>query len=164
MLDIYRPRPGANTQGPRSIRVCSASSRHPTASPSRSTTRSTTSLATRSLRTVLQAAQQIVPVARALRGVAVWLMTSLAVVEPHRRGLLLVNGKPTGSEPGPTSSRPAFRQGRRAGVHPDRNGRRGATRRDVVEETATGVRVLQLGPRSHVAHCHALGQRGPKNR
>lgn len=83
-------------------------------------------------------------------GVAVWLMTSLAVVEPHQRGILLVNGKPTGEELGPgLHVKPPWPFGRvvvpefirteTVGEGPQ------AKKRDIVEETATGVRVLQLG-------------------
>ena len=83
-------------------------------------------------------------------GVAVWLMPSLAVVEPHQRGLLLVNGKPTGSELGPgLHFKPPWPFGKVVVpefIRTETVGEgRDARQRDVVEETATGVRVLQLG-------------------
>lgn len=82
-------------------------------------------------------------------GVAVWLMTSLAVVEPHQRGLLLVRGQIRG-ELGPgLHFKPPWPFGRvvvpefirteTVGEGPQ------AIQRDIVEKTATGVRILQLG-------------------
>lgn len=82
-------------------------------------------------------------------GVAVWLMTSLAVVEPHQRGLLLVQGQ-IRRELGPgLHVKPPWPFGRvvvpefvrteTVGEGPE------AVQRDVIEETATGVRILQLG-------------------
>ena len=83
-------------------------------------------------------------------GVAVWLMTSLAVVEPHQRGLLLVNGKPTERELGPgLHFKPPWPFGRVVipeFIRTERVGEgRDVIEKEVVEETATGVRVLQLG-------------------
>lgn len=82
-------------------------------------------------------------------GVAVWLMTSLAVVEPHQRGLLVVRGQVRGElgpglhlkAPWPLGKVivPEFIRTETVGEGPE------AKRRDIVEETATGVRVLQIG-------------------
>lgn len=82
-------------------------------------------------------------------GVAVWLMTSLAVVEPHQRGLLVVRGQVRGElgpglhvkPPWPLGKVivPEFIRTEVVGEGPT------AVQRDVVEETATGVRILQLG-------------------
>ena len=83
-------------------------------------------------------------------GVAVWLMTSLAVVEPHQRGILLVNGKPTGDELGPgLHFKPPWPFGKvivPEFIRTETVGEgRDAKQHEVVEQTATGVRVLQLG-------------------
>ena len=88
-------------------------------------------------------------------GVAVWLMTSLAVVEPHQRGILLVNGKPTGSELGPgLHFKPPWPFGKvivPEFIRTETVGEgRDARKRDVIEQTATGVRVLELGANAPV--------------
>lgn len=84
-----------------------------------------------------------------LGGVAIWLMTSLAVIEPHQRGLLLSRGEIV-RELGPGLHVkapwpfgqvivPEF-------VRTELEGEgRDAVEREVVEQTATGIRVLELG-------------------
>lgn len=89
-------------------------------------------------------------------GVAVWLMTSLAVIEPHQRGLLLVNGKPTERELGPgLHVKPPWPFGKvivPEFIRTERVGEgRDVVEKDVTEETATGVRILQLGAQSPTA-------------
>ncbi|MEM8758387.1 MAG: SPFH domain-containing protein [Planctomycetota bacterium] len=82
-------------------------------------------------------------------GAATWLMTSLAVVEPHQRGVLVVNGEVTDRELGPgLHVKPPWPFGRV--VVPDYvrevtegDGTDASTTR-FVEETATGVRTLEL--------------------
>ncbi len=82
-------------------------------------------------------------------GVAVWLMTSLAVIEPHQRGLLLVRGQIRG-EIGPgLHVKPPWPFGRVVlpeFIRSETVGEgRDAKQREVVDKTATGVRILQLG-------------------
>lgn len=82
-------------------------------------------------------------------GVASWLMTSFAVVEPHQRGVLLVNGRvaETELEPG-LHIKPPWPFGRVVVpefVRAETQGE-GALARSVetVERTATGVRMIDL--------------------
>jgi len=82
-------------------------------------------------------------------GVAMWLMTSFAVIEPHQRGLLLVNGSPTGQELGPgLHVKPPWPFGKVVVpefVRTETEGQgRDAIKHRIVERTATGVRVLEL--------------------
>jgi len=81
-------------------------------------------------------------------GLAIWLMTSLAVIEPHQRGILLVNGK-VKAEFGPgLHVKPPWPFGRvivPEFVRTERVGEgRDATEKEVIEMTATGVRILDL--------------------
>lgn len=85
-----------------------------------------------------------------LGGVAIWLMSSLAVIEPHQRGLLLVNGKPSERELGPgLHFKPPWPFGRVVVpefVRTELEGEgRTAVEREIIEQTATGVRILELG-------------------
>ncbi|MGP1271763.1 MAG: SPFH domain-containing protein [Phycisphaerales bacterium] len=82
-------------------------------------------------------------------GLAMWLMTSFTVVEPHQRALLLVNGKPASSELAPgLHVKPPWPFGRvivPEFVRSETTGEGAEERTRVVrEETATGVRVLEL--------------------
>ncbi|MEO1534240.1 MAG: SPFH domain-containing protein [Planctomycetota bacterium] len=82
-------------------------------------------------------------------GVGSWLMTSFIVVDPHQRGLLLVNGSPADKELGPgLHVKPPWPFGRVVipeYIREERIGEGDAARSiEVVEETATGVRVLEL--------------------
>ncbi|MEM9661754.1 MAG: SPFH domain-containing protein [Planctomycetota bacterium] len=82
-------------------------------------------------------------------GLGSWLMTSFIVVDPHQRGLLLVNGSPSDRELGPgLHVKPPWPIGRV--VIPDyiREEKVGEGEEErtveVLERTATGVRVLEL--------------------
>ncbi len=82
-------------------------------------------------------------------GVGSWLMTSFVVVDPHQRGLLLVNGSPADRELGPgLHVKPPWPFGRVVipeYIREERVGEGEAERTiEVIEETATGVRVLEL--------------------
>lgn len=82
-------------------------------------------------------------------GVGSWLMTSFVVVDPHQRGLLLVNGSPADRELGPgLHVKPPWPFGRVVIPEYIREQQIGEGERartvEVVEETATGVRVLEL--------------------
>lgn len=82
-------------------------------------------------------------------GVGSWLMTSFVVVDPHQRGLLLVNGSPSDRELGPglhvKAPWPFGRVVIPEYIREERVGQGDDERTlEVVEETATGVRVLEL--------------------
>lgn len=81
-------------------------------------------------------------------GVAIWLMTSFAVIEPHQRGIYVVNGK-VAEEFGPglhvKAPWPFGRVIVPEFVRTERVGEgRDMTEREIVEMTATGVRILNL--------------------
>ncbi|MEL6796937.1 MAG: hypothetical protein AAFO89_08955, partial [Planctomycetota bacterium] len=82
-------------------------------------------------------------------GVGSWLMTSFVVVDPHQRGLLLVNGSPSDRELGPgLHVKPPWPIGRVVIPEYIREEKVGDGEEErtveVLEETATGVRVLEL--------------------
>ncbi len=82
-------------------------------------------------------------------GVASWLMSSFVVLDPHQRGLLLVNGTPSDRELGPgLHVKPPWPFGRVVIPEYTREERVGAGDAErtveVNELTATGVRVLEL--------------------
>ncbi|HED53510.1 MAG TPA: hypothetical protein ENJ00_04845, partial [Phycisphaerales bacterium] len=76
-------------------------------------------------------------------GVSMWLLTSFAVIEPHQRGLLLVNGSPRGEELGPgLHVKPPWPFGKVVipeFVRTETEGEgKDAVKRRIVEQTATG--------------------------
>lgn len=82
-------------------------------------------------------------------GLASWLMTSFTVVEPHQRGMLLINGKPAEDELGPgLHVKPPWPFGRVLIPEYVRQETVGDGERErtveVIEETAAGLRVLEL--------------------
>ncbi|GAB5496924.1 MAG: hypothetical protein Phyf2KO_20040 [Phycisphaerales bacterium] len=84
-----------------------------------------------------------------LGGVAIWLMSSFAVIEPHQRGLLLNRGEVV-RELGPglhiKAPWPLGQVIVPEFVRTELEGEgRAAVEREIIEETATGVRILELG-------------------